>query len=57
MNDEANQRVDAAMLTGVSETALLTLNGRAYQASRPDAIIEDPMAIKLVDSIDFDFDK
>ena len=45
------------MLTGVSETALLTLNGRAYQASRPDAIIEDPMAIKLVDSIDFDFDK
>jgi len=45
------------MLTGVSETALLTLNGRAYQASRPDAILEDPMAIKLVDSIDFDFDK
>ena len=45
------------MLTGVSETALLTLIGRAYQASRPDAIIEDPMAIKLVDSIDFDFDK
>ncbi|OBF38210.1 methyltransferase [Mycobacterium sp. ACS1612] len=45
------------MLTGVSETALLTLNGRAHQASLPDAIIEDPMAIRLVSSIDFDFDK
>lgn len=50
-------RVDAAALTGVSETALLTLNGRAHQARRPDAIIDDPLAIELVDSIDFDFDK
>ncbi len=57
MNDRPAPRVDAGMLTGVSETALLTLNGRAYQASRPDAIIEDPMAIKLVNSIDFDFAK
>ncbi|MBY0390421.1 MAG: class I SAM-dependent methyltransferase [Mycobacterium pseudokansasii] len=45
------------MLSGISETALLTLNGRAYQAARPDAIIDDPMAIKLVESIDFDFGK
>ncbi|MGV0871564.1 class I SAM-dependent methyltransferase [Mycolicibacterium sp. XJ879] len=45
------------MLTGVSETALLTLNGRAHQARHPNAIIDDPMAIKLVDAIDFDFDK
>lgn len=45
------------MLTGVSETALLTLNGRAYQARHPDAIIEDPMAIRLVEAIDFDFAK
>ncbi|MFG1933418.1 class I SAM-dependent methyltransferase [Mycobacterium sp. NPDC048908] len=45
------------MLTGVSETALLTLNGRAHQAGLRDAIIDDPMAIRLVDSIDFDFDK
>jgi O-methyltransferase involved in polyketide biosynthesis len=57
MDDQAGRRVDTAMLTGVSETALLTLNGRAYQANRPDAIIEDPMAITVVDSIDFDFDK
>ncbi|MGE2690518.1 class I SAM-dependent methyltransferase [Mycolicibacterium pulveris] len=45
------------MLTGVSETALLTLNGRAHQARHPNAIIDDPVAIQLVDAIDFDFDK
>lgn len=44
-------------LTGVSETALLTLNARATEARRPDAIIEDPMAVALVDAIDFDFAK
>jgi len=50
-------RIDASMLTGVSETALLTLNGRAHQARHPEAIIDDPMAIQVVDAIDFDFDK
>jgi O-methyltransferase involved in polyketide biosynthesis len=44
-------------LTGVSETALMTLLVRAKEARRPDSIIEDPMAIHLVDSIDFDFAK
>jgi O-methyltransferase involved in polyketide biosynthesis len=44
-------------LTGVSETALLTLNARAREARRRDPIIDDPMAIVLVDSIDFDFAK
>lgn len=44
-------------LTGVSETALLTLNSRAIEARRPDTIIDDPMAITLADSIDFDFAK
>jgi O-methyltransferase involved in polyketide biosynthesis len=46
-----------ATLTGVSETALLTLRVRANEARRPDAIIDDPMAIQLVDSIEFDFAK
>ena len=44
-------------LTGVSETALMTLLVRAKEARRPDSIIEDPLAIHLVDSIDFDFAK
>ena len=50
-------KIDASQLGGVSETALLTLNGRAHQAGLPGAILHDPMAIKLRDSIDFDYDK
>jgi O-methyltransferase involved in polyketide biosynthesis len=46
-----------AALVGISETALLTLNARAAEARRPDAIIDDPMAITLAESIDFDFAK
>ena len=49
-------KVDVA-LTGVSETALLTLQVRAHEARRPDGIIDDPVAIQLVDSIEFDFAK
>jgi O-methyltransferase involved in polyketide biosynthesis len=49
--------VDGTTLTGVSETALLTLQVRATEARRPDSILDDPMAITLVDSIDFDFAK
>jgi O-methyltransferase involved in polyketide biosynthesis len=50
-------KVDGSALSGVSETALMTLLVRATEARRPDAIIDDPMAIKLVDDIDFDFAK
>lgn len=42
---------ESAALTGVSETALMTLNGRAHQAGLPDAIIDDPMAIQLRDAL------
>lgn len=54
MSESAPHKVT---LTGVSETALLTLNARATEARRPDGIIEDPKAVALVDSIDFDFAK
>jgi O-methyltransferase involved in polyketide biosynthesis len=47
-------KADGSALTGVSETALLTLLARATEARRPDSLIDDPMAIKLVDEIDFD---
>jgi O-methyltransferase involved in polyketide biosynthesis len=57
MNRRSDNRMDAGLLTGVSETALMTLYGRAHQASQPDPIIDDPMAVKLVESIDFDFEK
>jgi O-methyltransferase involved in polyketide biosynthesis len=48
---------EPSTLTGVSETALLTLKVRATEAARPDAIIEDPMAIRLVESIVYDYAK
>lgn len=56
-DDRAPLRVDTSALTGVSETALYTLNGRAHQAAQPGSVLHDPMAIRLVESIDFDFDK
>jgi O-methyltransferase involved in polyketide biosynthesis len=57
MSSTPTAKADGTVLTGVSETALLTLQVRAHEARRPDSIIDDPMAIQLVDSIDFDFDK
>ncbi|WP_304108928.1 class I SAM-dependent methyltransferase [Mycolicibacterium bacteremicum] len=50
-------RADASTLTGVSETALLTLKVRATEAARADRIIDDPVAVELVEAIDFDFAK
>ncbi|AHC26898.2 MULTISPECIES: class I SAM-dependent methyltransferase [Mycobacteriaceae] len=50
-------RADARSLTGVSETALLTLKVRATEAARDDRVIDDPVAVDLVDAIDFDFAK
>ncbi|MGK2882196.1 MAG: class I SAM-dependent methyltransferase [Mycobacterium sp.] len=44
-------------LTGVSETALLTLKSRAAEARRPDGIIDDPVALALLDTIEHDFTK
>lgn len=44
-------------LSGVSETALLTLDARAREARRTDSMIDDPMAIKLRDAIDYDYGK
>ena len=52
----ASKKIDP-VLTGVSETALLTLKVRATEAARPDGIIDDPMAINVVDAIDYDFAK
>jgi O-methyltransferase involved in polyketide biosynthesis len=57
VGSEPITKADGAVLTGVSETALLTLQVRANEARRPDAILDDPMAIQLVDSIDFEWGK
>ncbi|MEM9630565.1 MAG: class I SAM-dependent methyltransferase [Pseudomonadota bacterium] len=42
-------------LDGVPETMLWPLWNRAYETRRHDALIEDPLAVKLVDKIDYDF--
>jgi O-methyltransferase involved in polyketide biosynthesis len=57
MSSAPTAKADGTVLTDVSETALLTLRVRANEARRPDSIIDDPMAIELVDSIDYDFAK
>jgi len=57
MSSTPTAKADGTVLTGVSETALMTLRVRATEARRPDSIIEDPMAIELADSIDYDFAK
>ena len=44
-------------LEGVSETTLWTLHRRASEAARPDAVLHDPMAVELVDRIDFPFEE
>ena len=52
MTSVNGHRADATTLTGISETALLTLRARANEARRPDAIIDDPLAIRLMWNID-----
>ena len=57
MSSEPIGKADGTALTGVSETALLTLRVRANEARRPGAIIDDPMAIILLNAIDHDYGK
>jgi O-methyltransferase involved in polyketide biosynthesis len=42
-------------LEGVPETLLWTLYHRASEARRPDAVLDDPQAVALVDRIDYPF--
>ncbi|MFE0192092.1 class I SAM-dependent methyltransferase [Streptomyces sp. NPDC058989] len=44
-----------ADLTGVPETALWTLYHRATEAARPDTVLPDPRAVRLVTELDFPF--
>lgn len=55
--EKVSKKAGASALTGVSETALLTLNGRATQARHPHPIIGDAMAVQLADSLAYDFAK
>jgi O-methyltransferase involved in polyketide biosynthesis len=48
------ERIDPG-LTGVPETLLWTLWHRVLEARRPDAVLADPVAVELVDRIDYPF--
>lgn len=50
-------KIDGERLAGVSATTLWTLRNRATEARRPDAVIDDPMAIRLYDTISYDYDR
>lgn len=45
----------AVDLSGVPETLLWTLYHRAEEARRPDAVLEDPLAVELVERIEYPF--
>jgi O-methyltransferase involved in polyketide biosynthesis len=49
--------VSGVALAAVPETLLWTLYHRATEARRPDAVLDDPRAIELVDAIDFPFEE
>ncbi|TBO60533.1 class I SAM-dependent methyltransferase [Streptomyces kasugaensis] len=42
-------------LTGIPETALWTVYHRAAEAARPDTVLPDPRAVRLVRELDFPF--
>ncbi|MGA5702646.1 class I SAM-dependent methyltransferase [Peterkaempfera bronchialis] len=46
-----------AGLGPVSETALWTLYHRAVEARRPDTLLPDPMAVRLVETLDYPFEE
>lgn len=48
-------KLDASVLDGLSETALFTLWCRGSEASRSDAIITDPHAVRLLAALDYPF--
>ena len=47
----------AVELSGVPETLLWTLYHRAEEARRPDAVLDDPLAVSVVDRIDYPFSR
>ncbi|MEM7014982.1 MAG: class I SAM-dependent methyltransferase [Verrucomicrobiota bacterium] len=49
--------IQIGKLPPVAETMLWPLYGRAAEARRPDAKLRDPLAIRVADSIDYDYAK
>lgn len=47
--------IDGRSLEGVSATTLWTLHNRATEAKRANGVIDDPYAIEVFDSIEYDY--
>ncbi|MEV0095373.1 class I SAM-dependent methyltransferase [Streptomyces sp. NPDC050738] len=56
ITSEADEKVRPE-LDGVPETLLWTLYNRACEARRPDAVLHDPMAVELMDALDYPFEE
>lgn len=48
---------EKVVLGPVQETLLIPLFGRAVETRKPNGMIHDPMALRIVDSLDYDFGK
>lgn len=48
-------QLQSVHLSGVPETTLWTLHNRACEAMRPDGVLNDPDAVRIYQSIDYDF--
>lgn len=48
-------KIKPDQLTGVSETALWTLWNRGSEAKRPDRAFDDPLAVELIERIDYPY--
>jgi O-methyltransferase involved in polyketide biosynthesis len=44
-------------LDGIPETMLWTLHSRASEAKRPGGLLDDPAAVRIYDSLDYDYAK
>src|ERR1700728_2603223 len=48
-------KIEPKHLTDVSETALWTLWNRGSEALRPDRTVDDPLAVELLERIDYPY--
>jgi O-methyltransferase involved in polyketide biosynthesis len=54
---DATVTINGEQLDGVSATTLWTLRNRAAEAGRPDAVLDDPWAIRLYEAISYDYER
>lgn len=52
---EKSQKMDSGNISGLSKTLLIPVWARAVETQRPDGIIQDPYAVKISQTYDYDF--